>query len=86
MSQEVAINAIGIFLAIFLLSMSVVLGIVKLVLSIASILQRGLDANASPSLRIDIPTLTLLGIAAIRLIMACTTGSIHRCPIPPSSC
>lgn len=60
MSQEAAINAIAIFLAIFFLSLSVALGVVKLVLSIASMLRRGLDVAASPSLRMVIPILTLL--------------------------
>jgi hypothetical protein len=86
MSQKGATNAIGIFLAIFLLSLSVALGILKLVLSIASMLQCGLDVTAIPSLRIIIPILSRLGIAVFRLIMACTTGSIPSCPIPPYSC
>lgn len=74
MSQRVEINAIGIFLAIFFLSLAVLLGLVKLVLGIGSMLRHGIDVAASPSLWIVIPILTLFGITIIRLTMGLHHG------------
>jgi hypothetical protein len=74
MSREVEVNAIGIFLSIFFLSLAMLLGFVKLVLGMGSMLRHGLDVVASPSIWIVIPILTLFGIAAIRLTMGLHHG------------
>lgn len=74
MSQHIQINAIGIFLSIFFLSLAMVLAIVKLVLGFQSILTHGISEKASPSLWILIPILTLFGITIIRLTMGLHHG------------
>lgn len=74
MSGHVEINAIGMFLSIFFLSLALLLGIVKFVLGIGSMLRHGLSVSASPSIWIVIPVLTLFGIATIRLTMGLHHG------------
>lgn len=74
MSHQVEINAIGIFLSIFFLSLAVVLGIVKLVLGVSSMLWHGLDVAASPSIWIVIPILTLFCITVVQLTMGLHYG------------
>lgn len=74
MSHFKIINAIGIFLAIFFLSLAILLSILKLVLGFQSILKHGIAEMASPSLWIMIPILTLGGITIIRLTMGLHHG------------
>lgn len=74
MSNQVEVNAVGIFLSIFFLSLAMLLGIVKLVLGMSSMLRHGLEVTASPSIWIVIPILTLFGITAIRLTMGLHHG------------
>ena len=74
MSHTFAINAAGIGLSLFFLSLAVLLGIVKLVLGIRAIFEHGISEAASPSLWILIPILTLSGITIIRLIMGLHHG------------
>lgn len=74
MSHQVEINAVGIFLSIFFLSLAMLLGIVKLVLGMGSMLRHGLDVTASPSIWIVIPILTLFGITVVRVTMGLHHG------------
>jgi hypothetical protein len=74
MSHHIQINAIGIFLSIFFLSLGMVLAVIKLVLGFQSILTHGISEKASPSLWILIPILTLFGITFIRLTMGLHHG------------
>jgi hypothetical protein len=67
MSHYPVVNAIGIGLSIFFLSLALLLALVKFVLGFQSILHHGLSEAASPSLWISIPILTLVGITIIRL-------------------
>lgn len=67
MSHNLAINAIGIFGAILFGSISVFLILIKLTIGFKSIFEQGVGSEASPSLWIMIPILTLLGIALIRI-------------------
>jgi len=67
MSHNIAINAIGIFCAIFFASISVLLVIIKLILGFKNMFEHGIGSEASPSLWIMIPILTLLGITFIRI-------------------
>ncbi len=67
MSHHTQINALGIFLAIFFVSVAILLGILKFVLGFRSVLGQGINIQASPTLWIIIPILTLLGISFIRL-------------------
>lgn len=74
MSHSVTVNAIGIFFAIFFLSIAMVLAMIKLVLGFQSIVQHGIARAASPSLWVMIPILTLTGITIIRLTMGLHHG------------
>lgn len=67
MSHYPVVNAIGIGLSVFFLSIAILLGLVKFVLGFQSILHHGLSEAASPSLWIVIPILTLIGITLIRM-------------------
>jgi len=67
MSHNITINAIGIFGAIFFASISVLLVTIKLILGFKNMFEHGIGSEASPSLWIMIPILTLLGITFIRI-------------------
>ena len=67
MSHYIAINAIGIFCSIFFISIAGLLLFIKLFLGFKSMLRLGIAKEASPSIWIIIPILTLVGIALIRI-------------------
>ena len=67
MSQHLVVNAIGIFAAIFFSAIAVLLLLIKLIFGFQNIFQHGIAKEASPSLWIMIPILTLLGITYIRI-------------------
>jgi hypothetical protein len=67
MSHHIEINSIGIFCAIFFASIAMLLILIKLVLGFNDMLKHGISAEASPSLWIMIPILTLLGITYVRV-------------------
>jgi hypothetical protein len=67
MSHNIEVNAIGIFGAIFFGSIAVLLLVIKLILGFKNMFEHGISKEASPSLWIIIPILTLLGITAIRI-------------------
>ncbi len=68
MSHNLIINAIGLFFAIFFLSISVVLLLSKLILGFRGILKNGIDKESSPTIWISIPILTLIGITIVRIL------------------
>lgn len=67
MSHNIIINAIGIFGAVLFGSLAVLFLIVKFILGFKNMLEYGVSEEASPSLWIIIPILTLIGISAIRI-------------------
>ena len=67
MSQYLAVNAIGIFAAIFFSMIALLLLFIKLIFGFNTILKQGISTEASPTLWIMIPILTLLGITYIRI-------------------
>jgi hypothetical protein len=67
MSHYIAINAIGIFCSIFFITISVLLLLMKLILGFKNMFEHGISKEASPSMWIIIPILTLVGIALIRI-------------------
>lgn len=67
MSHNIAVNAIGIFGAIFFASIAILLIIIKLILGFKNMFEYGISLEASPSLWIAIPILTLLGITMVRV-------------------
>ncbi len=74
MSHHKEINAIGMFLSIFFLSIAIILGVIKMTISFKSTLEHGIDKGSSASLWIMIPILTLMGITFIRLTMGLHHG------------
>lgn len=67
MSGNMTTVAAGMFGSIFFLSAAALLGLVKFVLGFRGMMQYGVDQEASASLWIIIPILTLFGISFIRL-------------------
>jgi hypothetical protein len=67
MSHSVTINAIGIFGAILFTSVAFLLLVLKFVIGFRNMIKSGVGKEASPSLWIMIPILTLIGITFIRI-------------------
>ena len=67
MSHNLSINAIGIFGAIFFGSFALLLLVIKITMGFKSMFEQGVSIEASPSLWIIIPILTLLGIMMVRV-------------------
>jgi len=67
MSHNLTVNAIGIFGAIFFMSLSLILLVIKTTIGFKDMFEHGISLEASPSLWIIIPILTLLGITAVRV-------------------
>ncbi|MFV0561500.1 TsoY family (seleno)protein [Malaciobacter mytili] len=67
MSHNLTINAIGIFGSLFFTSIAVLLLIIKLTMGFKNMFEQGISIEASPSLWIIIPILTLLGITMVRI-------------------
>lgn len=67
MSENIVVNAVGIFFSIFFASISLFLIVIKLVFGFQVMLEKGIAIEASPSLWIMIPILSLLGITFIRI-------------------
>lgn len=74
MSHHKEINAIGMFLSIFFLSIASILLVIKMTLAFKSTLEHGVDKGTSASLWMMIPILTLIGITVIRLTMGLHHG------------
>lgn len=67
MSHNLTINSIGIFGALFFGSFAILLVIIKITMGFKSMFEQGVSLEASPSLWILIPILTLLGIMMVRV-------------------
>ena len=67
MSHNLTINAIGIFGALFFGAFAILLLIIKITIGFKNMFEQGISTEASPSLWIIIPILTLLGIMMIRV-------------------
>jgi hypothetical protein len=67
MSHHIEVNAIGIFGAIFFSAIAMLLLIIKLILGFKNMFEHGVGKEASPSIWILIPILTLLGITFVRI-------------------
>lgn len=67
MSHSITINAIGIFGAILFTSVAFLLLVLKFVIGFRNMIKSGVGKEASPSLWIMIPILTLIGITFIRI-------------------
>ncbi len=74
MSHYKEVNAIGMFMSIFFLSMAIILGVIKMTIAFKSTLEHGVDKGSSVSLWMMIPILTLMGITVIRLTMGLHHG------------
>jgi len=80
MSKTLAIEAIGTLGAIFFSSIAILLILIKLTIGFQSMLKNGISPEASPSLWIMIPILTLLGITFTRLLMGFEHNFEHHVP------
>jgi hypothetical protein len=67
MSHYIVVNAIGLFSSIFFISIAFLLIAIKLILGFKYMFEQGISKEASPSLWIMIPILTIIGIALIRI-------------------
>jgi hypothetical protein len=67
MSRILGIQVISMLLSLFFFSAAVLLALIKLVIGFRNMFEHGINIQASPSLWIIIPIVTLLGIAWIRL-------------------
>lgn len=74
MSHYKEVNAIGMFLSIFFLSVAMILLVIKMTIAFKSTLEHGIDKGTSVSLWMMIPILTLVGITIIRLTMGLHHG------------
>lgn len=81
MSHHVEVSAFGLFFSIFFAAISISLTIIKLILGFKSMLRYGIKPQASGTLWVMIPILTLLGIAFIRI----SFGLVHNFNQEPSS-
>jgi len=81
MSHYTTVNAVGIFGAIFFSAIAVLLLVIKLILGFKNMFEHGVSSEASPSLWIIIPILTLLGITFVRI----TFGLSHNFSQPMAS-
>lgn len=82
MSHHKEINAIGMFLSIFFLSIAIILAFIKMTLAFNSTLKHGIDKGTSVSLWMMIPILTLTGITFIRLTMGLHHGFMETLSKP----
>lgn len=83
MSHFITINAIGIAGSIFFASLSLLLLVIKLTIGFTNMFEKGISVEASPSLWIIIPILTLLGIAFVRISFGLDHG--FEAPLPKTS-
>ena len=67
MSHTLTVNAIGIFGALFFGSFAALLLMIKITMGFKNMFEQGVSLEASPSLWIIIPILTLLGIMMVRV-------------------
>ncbi len=67
MSHNITVNAIGIFGALFFGSFAILLLIIKITMGFKNMFEQGIAVEASPSMWIILPILTLLGIMMIRV-------------------
>ena len=74
MSHYKEVNAVGMFLSIFFLSIALILLVIKMTIAFKSTLKHGIDKGTSASLWMMIPILTLIGITLIRLKMGLHHG------------
>lgn len=74
MSHHKEVSALGIFFSVFFSTVSISLIILKITLGFKSILEQGISREASVSLWIMLPILTLLGITFVRY----TYGFAHN--------
>lgn len=80
MSSNLAVSSIGLFFAIFFSTIAISLSIVKITLGLKSIFKEGISKEASVSLWIMVPILTILGITFIRMTFGFFHSFVHSNP------
>jgi hypothetical protein len=84
MSHTKVISALALFLSVFFSTISISLIILKITIGFKSILEHGVSKEASVSLWIMIPILTLLGISFIRYAFGFAHNFDHSNQVPGS--
>lgn len=74
MSSILGVQVISMLLSLFFFSAAILLAVIKLVIGFKAMFEHGINEQASPSLWIIIPIITLLGIAWIRLSLGMNRG------------
>ncbi len=82
MSHNLAVSVPGILGAVFFVTISILLLLIKLVLGFKSIFRQGISKENAPSLWIVIPIMTLLGITFVRVTSGIFHNLIHSDPPP----
>jgi hypothetical protein len=83
MSHNLQVNAISSFFAIMFATFAILIGLIKLVIGMQSILKKGISTETSPSLWMFIPISTILGITGVRLLSGFYHNFMHQ-PLPPA--
>ncbi|MBN2653683.1 MAG: hypothetical protein JXR79_01010 [Nitrospirae bacterium] len=78
MSNNLSINAISSFFAIMFATFAILIGLIKLVIGMKSILRLGISTETSPSLWMFIPISTILGITGVRLLSGFYHNFLHE--------
>jgi len=82
MSHNLSVNAISSFFSIMFATFAILIGLIKLIIGMKSILRLGVSTEASPSLWMFIPISTILGITGVRLLSGFYHNFIHE-PLRP---
>lgn len=82
MSHNLTINALSSFFAIMFATFAIIIGLIKLVIGMKSILRLGISTETSPSLWMFIPISTILGITGVRLLSGFYHNFLHQ-PLHP---
>lgn len=80
MSHTTAVNAIGLFMALFFGIIAILLALFKFIVGARNIFENGIAKEASPTLWIIIPFLTLIGITAVRFLFG--LNHHYETPLP----
>ena len=82
MSHSLPVSATAMFFAIMFAAIAVTLGLIQLILGFKSIFRYGIKQEASPTLWVMIPIITVLGIALVRLVSGVSHNLLHKDPSP----
>ncbi|MBN1468904.1 MAG: hypothetical protein JW924_09275 [Fusobacteriaceae bacterium] len=82
MSTLKSVSSISTILSIFFTSIALSIILIKLIIGVKSILQKGIDKEGAPSFLIIIPIFTIFGIIIVRLVSGISHTFLHHNPNP----